>query len=62
MKEALDHPERVAISGIRDRLKPVTPGRRRLRLARHVAVVFVLPVAVQVALFALLWWHLARKR
>ena len=62
MKEDLDHPERVAISGIRDRLKPVTPGRRRLRLARHVAVVFVLPVAFQVALFALLWWHLARKR
>jgi len=62
MKEDLDHPERVAVSGIRDRLKPVTPSRRRLRMARHVALVFVLPVAVQVALFGLLWWHLAGRR
>jgi serine/threonine protein kinase len=62
MKQDLDHPERVVLSGIRDRLKPVTRWRRRLRMARHVALMGMLPVLIQVALFGLLWWHLARKR
>lgn len=62
MKEDLDHPQRVALSGICDRLKPVTRWRRRLRMVRHLAIMAVLPVAVQVALFGLMWWHFARGR
>jgi serine/threonine-protein kinase len=62
MKAELDHPECVVQSGLRDRLRPVTPWRRRLRYARHVALMFLLPVAVQAALFGLLWWHFASKR
>jgi serine/threonine protein kinase len=61
MNEDLNHPERVALSGIRDKLIPVTPWRRRLRLARYAILMFVLPIAVQGALFGLLWWHLARR-
>src|SRR5262249_27631544 len=44
MKEDLDHPERVILSGLSNRLKPVTAWRRRARLARHVMLVGVLPV------------------
>jgi serine/threonine protein kinase len=62
MKEDLDHPDKVAVSGICDRLKPVTLWRRRVRVARHVALMFLLPVVGQVILFALLWWHFARRR
>jgi serine/threonine-protein kinase len=61
MKEDLDHPERVALSGIRDRLKLVTPWRRRLRVLRYALLMFVLPIAVQFAAFGLLWWHFAHK-
>jgi len=61
MKADLDHPERVAVSGLRDRLQPVTRWRRSLRIARYIATTFILPVASQVALFLLLWHHFARK-
>jgi serine/threonine-protein kinase len=62
MKADLDHPERVILSGIRDRLKPVTPWRRRLRWARQGALMVLLPIALQVGLFVFLWWRFAKKR
>ena len=61
MKADLEHPERVAVSGLCDRLQPVTRRRRGLRLARYIATTFILPVASQVALFLLLWHHFAHK-
>jgi serine/threonine-protein kinase len=61
MKADLDAPERVALSGRRDRLKISTPARRRWRAIRKVAFWTIVPVAVQVLLFLLLWHHLARK-
>ena len=61
MKAELDHPERVAVSGLCDRLRPVTRSCRSLRIVRYIAITFILPVAAQVALFLLLWHHFARK-
>jgi serine/threonine-protein kinase len=61
MKAALDAPERVTLTGRRDRLKISTPARRRWRTIRKVAFWTIVPVAVQVLLFLLLWHHLARK-
>ena len=62
MKADVEHPELVLVSGLSARLRPATPARRRWRLARHVALVAVLPVVAQVVLFGLLWHHLASKR
>jgi serine/threonine-protein kinase len=62
MQAALDRPERVDVSNLCDRLVPVTPGRRRRRIARTVLLVGVLPVAMQVALFLGLWGYLASRR
>jgi serine/threonine protein kinase len=62
MKVDVDHPDRVVVSGLSDRLRPATPARRRWRLARHVAFIAVLPVAAQVILFGLIWHHLASGR
>jgi serine/threonine-protein kinase len=62
MKADLDHPERVVVSGIRNRLRPVTPWKRRLRWARHAALVALLPLALQVGLFVLLWWQFAAHK
>jgi len=62
LKIDLDHAERVVVSGLSTRLRPPTPWRRRLRLARHVAVIAVLPVVAQVGLFWVLWHHLAATR
>ena len=62
MKADLDAPERVAVTGLSGRLQPVTRWRRGVRLARHIATYFVLPVASQVVLFLLLWHHLAHQR
>jgi serine/threonine protein kinase len=60
MKEDLDHPERVVVSGFSDRLRPVTRWRRGLRMARYVAIFGVAPVAAQIVLFLLLRHHFAR--
>lgn len=57
MKTELDHPEAVKVVGFRDRLEPVTPGRRWRRKARYVATVAVLPLLVQVVLFGALWYR-----
>jgi serine/threonine-protein kinase len=62
MKADLDAPSRVVVSGLCERLQPVTAWARRLRLARYIAVVCVMPVLAQIALFALLWRHLAHRR
>jgi eukaryotic-like serine/threonine-protein kinase len=60
-KADLDHPSQVRITGLARRLVEVTPGRRRLRLARFIAITGVIPVAALVGTFLLLWWRLARK-
>jgi serine/threonine protein kinase len=62
MKADLDHPERMTVIGLSDRLEPVTRWRRWRRMARYVATVAILPVVVQVVLFGLLWHHFARKK
>jgi serine/threonine protein kinase len=62
MKTDLDAPKRVRVTGLADRLRPVTRWRRRLRLARHIATYAVLPVVSQIVLFFLLWHHFARWR
>ncbi|HVV17231.1 MAG TPA: serine/threonine-protein kinase [Polyangia bacterium] len=62
LRAALEHPERVVVSGLSERLLPPTPARRRWKLARHVATVAVLPVITQVLLFFAIWHHLASKR
>jgi len=61
MKADLDYPERVAMSSLCDRLRPVTRWRRSLRIARYIAITFLLPVASQIALFLLLWHHFAHR-
>jgi serine/threonine protein kinase len=61
MKADLDHLELVAVTGLCDRLRPVTRWRRSLRIARYIATTFILPVASQIALFLLLWHHFTRK-
>jgi serine/threonine protein kinase len=62
MKADLDAPERVAVTGLADRLRPVTRWRRGLRLARYIATFVVLPVVSQIVLFLLLWHHFAHYR
>lgn len=61
MKEELDHLEKVSVTGLADRLQPVTRWRRGLRLARHLTTYVLLPLASQVILFLLLWRHLTHK-
>jgi serine/threonine protein kinase len=60
-KADLDDPSHVRVSGLAARLVAVTPGRKRLRLMRFVAMTGVTPVALLVGTFFLLWWHLARR-
>jgi serine/threonine protein kinase len=62
MMHDLEHPAEIVVSGLRDRLQPVTRGRRARRLARYLVLVGVVPVASQVVLFVLLWYHFARRR
>jgi serine/threonine-protein kinase len=61
MKADLDHSELVLVTNLAARLRPATPSRRRWHLARHIAIVAVLPLAAQVVLFLVIWHHLARK-
>jgi len=53
----LEHPERVDVSGLAERLQAVTRARRMLRICRHILLVAVLPVAAQVLIFLALWRH-----
>jgi serine/threonine protein kinase len=61
MRAELIAPERVMLTGRRDRLKISTPARRRWRTIRTVALWAIVPVIVQVVLFFLLWRHLSKK-
>jgi len=61
MKADLLDPSRVVVTGLCDRLQPVTFGRRARRIARQVLLVGGVPVATQVALFGLLWHHFAHR-
>ncbi|HEY5372848.1 MAG TPA: serine/threonine-protein kinase [Polyangiaceae bacterium] len=61
LKADLDDPAQVHVSGLCERLVEVTPWRKRLRLLRFVAFVGLLPVALMVASFRVLWWYLERK-
>jgi serine/threonine protein kinase len=61
MQAELEDPGRVPLTGRRNRLKISTPARRRWRMIRKVALWTIVPVAVQVLLFFLVWRHLAKK-
>jgi serine/threonine-protein kinase len=61
MQADLEHPERMHVSGLAARLQPVTRARRVWRRVRHVALVALLPMLTQVALFGLLWRWFAHK-
>jgi serine/threonine protein kinase len=61
MQAELESPDSVTMSGRRDRLKISTPARRRWMIIRKVAFWTIVPVAVQVLLFFLIWHHLAKK-
>ena len=61
MKADLDHPERVHVSGLRDRLQPPTAWRRRGRLIRYLTWIAALPLLSQVVLFRVLWLYLSHK-
>jgi Protein kinase domain len=59
LKAALDAPTQVVVSGLATRLVEVTPARRRLRWLRFVSLTALLPLAVLVGGFLLLWWALS---
>ncbi len=61
MRRDLEHPERVVVSGLAERLRPVTRARRILRICRHIWLVAVLPVAAQVVVFLALWRHYSHR-
>jgi serine/threonine protein kinase len=60
-KADLDDPSRVRVSGLAEHLVEATPGRKRLRLLRFIAITGIGPVAFLVGAFLVLWWYLARK-
>ena len=60
MMQDLERSADVVVTGLCDRLRPVTRARRAWRRARYIALVGVVPVATQVVLFLLLWRHFAR--
>jgi serine/threonine-protein kinase len=61
MKSDLDCPESVVVTGLRDHLQPVTRWRRGARLARYIAFTVIVPVALQVVVFLLLWKNLLHR-
>ena len=61
MQADLDGPGQVEVTGRCDRLEPATPAKRAWRKARLIAPWIVIPVALQVLGFLLLWHHLSRK-
>jgi serine/threonine-protein kinase len=61
-KAELDDISKVHVSGLAQRLVAVTPGRKRLRMARFVALTGIAPIAFLVLMFRLLWWSLEHKR
>ncbi len=61
MRRDLEQPGAIVVTGLANRLEPVTPGRRRARLLRYVAAVALAPIAAQVLLFLLLWRHFVER-
>jgi serine/threonine-protein kinase len=61
MLNDLQSAELVIVTGRRDRLKISTPARRRWRTIRKVAFWTIVPVAVQIGVFLLVWHRLAKK-
>ncbi|HSS38106.1 MAG TPA: protein kinase, partial [Polyangia bacterium] len=61
MRRDLEQPGAIMVTGLADRLQPVTPGRRRARLLRYVAAVALAPIAAQVLLFLILWRHFSGR-
>lgn len=57
----VDHASEVHVSGLAERLAPVTPWRKRVAWARYVGLVGVLPIAILVAMFVLFWFYLERR-
>lgn len=62
MESDLDSPKNIVITDLHSRLKPVTGWRRRIRQARYIALTVLVPIALQVAAFFLIWQSLAHKR
>ncbi len=62
MKEDLDAPGDVYVTGLCDKLQTSTRGKRAWLLVRWILLFCVLPVVVQVVLFLLIWHHKAPKR
>ena len=61
LKADLDHPEAVLVTGLASRLEPPTSWRKLRRKARYVFVICVVPILLQVAIFALLWHRFSHK-
>jgi serine/threonine-protein kinase len=61
MKADLASPTTVPLTGRWRRLEPSTPWRRCLRKSRTVILWAVVPVALQVLFFFILWRHFAKK-
>jgi serine/threonine protein kinase len=61
LKAALDAPSQVVVSGLSTRLVAVTPWRRRLRWLRFVTLTALVPLALLVGAFFLLWWSLGHS-
>ena len=62
MKADLDAPEKMQVIGLCDSLRESTRWRRFLLLARWITLTCIIPLAIQVILFFVLWHHFARKR
>jgi serine/threonine-protein kinase len=61
MKADLDGPGNVEITGRCRRLEPATPAKRAWRKVRLMAPWILIPLALQVLGFLLLWHHLSKK-
>jgi serine/threonine-protein kinase len=61
MQADLDEPGHVEITGRCRRLEPATPAKRAWRKARLIAPWILIPLALQVLGFLLLWHHLLKK-
>jgi serine/threonine-protein kinase len=61
MKAALDAPSQVEVTGRAERLEPTTQAKRFWRKARLAAPWIIIPLALQVIGFLLLWHHYSKK-
>jgi serine/threonine-protein kinase len=62
LARALEDPARVPVTGLSERLVPVTAWRRRLRRIRFIAAIGIAPIALLLLSFRLLWWYLEHPR